>query len=209
MTAIIDYGLGNLGSIQNMLRRLNVECIITKKPSEILVAERLILPGVGAFDEGMKNLENLGLIDVLTTAVISQKVPILGICLGFQLLMKRSDEGKTPGLGWIEGETVCLKKIAHLETLRVPHMGWNEVAIKQESKLFDGFLPRPRFYFVHSYGVSCTLNGENTIGISNYDAAEFVSAAGKDQIMGVQFHPEKSHKFGMALLNNFVAHYHR
>lgn len=199
VVVVIDYNMGNLGSILNMLRKVNAEAICSLAGEVIDEADKLILPGVGAFDVGMNNLTQLGLITVLNRKVIDEKTPILGICLGMQLFTKRSEEGKLPGLGWIDAKTVRFNS----SSMRIPHMGWNTIEVKQRNYLFDG-LSEPRFYFVHSYHVQCT-NEENILSTTYY-GHEFISSVVKENIIGVQFHPEKSHKFGIKLMENFVNH---
>jgi glutamine amidotransferase len=199
---IIDYGLGNLGSIKNMLKKIGFEAAISSSISDIGAAEKLILPGVGNFDQGMRNLEASGFLPVLEDRVTQKKTPILGICLGMQLFARRSEEGESTGLGWIDTEVVRFKFDDKERRLKIPHMGWNLVKICQKSPLFEEMYPEPRFYFVHSYHVACTSE-EEVLTQTSY-GYEFVSSVKKENIYGVQFHPEKSHKFGMKLLDNFV-----
>jgi glutamine amidotransferase len=203
MIVVIDYGVGNLGSIMNMLKKVGAKAISSSNIFDIEKAEKLILPGVGAFDSGMKNLSDWGLIPVLNRKVIENKTPILGICLGMQLLTKRSEEGNLAGLGWIDAETVKFK-FDDMQAVKnkIPHMGWNTVEIMQKSWLFDDVYPEPRFYFVHSYHVRCN-RGEDILTRTFY-GYYFVSSIIRENIAGVQFHPEKSHKFGMELLSNFA-----
>jgi glutamine amidotransferase len=202
MIVIVDYHLGNLGSIKNMLKRIGSEALISSNVSDIEKAEKLILPGVGGFDQGMMNLRNLELVSVLTDTVIQKKTPILGICLGMQLFARKSEEGESTGLGWIDAEVVRFKFDDKERHLKIPHMGWNGVRICQNDPLFEEMYPEPRFYFVHSYYVIC--KNESDIVTKTFHGYEFVSAIKKENIYGVQFHPEKSHKFGMKLLDNFV-----
>jgi glutamine amidotransferase len=201
MLTIIDYKTGNIGSIRNMLKKIGEDSLITSNENDISKATKLILPGVGAFDTGMKNLKDLDLIDILNHKVLIDKVPVLGICLGMQLLSDKSEEGILPGLGWINAETRRFKFINTSE-YKIPHMGWNFISFKKESRLFDGMFPDPRFYFVHSYFFKA--NDPSDILTSTRYEIEFTSAIEKDNVLGVQFHPEKSHKFGMKLLKNFV-----
>lgn len=198
MITIIDYGMGNLGSIQNMLKKIGHKSIISHNISDIEKAEKLILPGVGAFDNGMKNIEKFKLKDVLKKKVLADKTPILGICLGMQLMTQKSEEGVLPGLGWISGKTIKFTD----ESLKIPHMGWNFVKTQKKHSLVKDLLRDSRFYFVHSYYVVLDQE-EVTLMKTNY-GHDFVSAFQKDNIMGVQFHPEKSHKFGMTMLKNFA-----
>lgn len=202
MIVIIDYGMGNQRSILNIIHKVGGEAIISSNINDIAKAEKLILPGVGAFDHGMHQLENLGLIDLLNCRVIKDKIPILGICLGVQLFTRCSEEGNSAGLGWIDADTIRFSLPAN-SNLKVPHMGWNELDIKQYSLLFKQMYPLSRFYFVHSYHISDKCPAEQVIATTIH-GYEFVAAVQKDNIYGTQFHPEKSHKFGMRLLKNFV-----
>lgn len=202
MIVIVDYGMGNLGSIKNMLSYLKKDSIITSDLSVIRKAKKLILSGVGAFDNGMKNLQENDLSKLLTYKVINEKTPILGICLGMQLLTDKSEEGIEHGLGWIPGETKRFNFKNENKTLKIPHMGWNTVNPKKNSLLLSDMYEEPRFYFVHSFYVA-TAYQEDTLCETNYGFI-FTSAIEKGNIFGVQFHPEKSHKFGMKILNNFA-----
>ena len=201
MTIIIDYGMGNLGSIANMIKKVGHKSIITSDLAEIRRATKLILPGVGAFDNGMKSLKELGLIEVLNQKILDEKTPILGICLGMQLMTKSSEEGVLNGLGWIDAETRRFES----DTLKIPHMGWNTINHQKKSKLFDELEREKRYYFVHSYYVSS--NNEKEILTTTSYGFDFVSAFERENIIGVQFHPEKSHRFGMNLMKNFVEQY--
>lgn len=202
MIVIIDFGMGNLGSIFNMLKYLKAEVMISSKVSDIENADKLILPGVGAFDNGMKNLRNLDLIPYLEKKVFNQKTPILGICLGMQLLTKKSEEGKSAGLGWVDAETIKFSFDKEKNNLKVPHMGWNSVIIKNSRSLFNNMSSDVKFYFVHSYHVVC--HNQQDILTTTFHGYDFVSAFQSNNIFGVQFHPEKSHKFGMNLFHNFI-----
>lgn len=198
MLVIVDYGMGNLGSIQNMLKKLGYESIITSDIKIIGSATKLILPGVGAFDYGMKQIEELGLTEILNRKVLIEKVPVLGICLGMQLMTKGSEEGTMQGLGWIDAK--ACKFIS--ETFKVPHMGWNTIDIQKESCLFEKDEEEKRFYFVHSYYITCN-DMQDIVATTQY-VVKFVSSFQKNNIYGVQFHPEKSHKFGMNVLKRFM-----
>ncbi len=202
MITIIDYGLGNLGSIQNMLRKIGVASELTSKKEAIEAAKKLILPGVGAFDNGIGNLEKLGLIKLLDRQIREQGVPILGICLGAQLMTRRSEEGKLPGLGWIEADTIRFFSRIPAPGMKVPHMGWNDLDIKKSSPLFAENTEQ-RFYFVHSYHFLCD-HPEDPLASAHY-GYDFTAAFSRGNVFGVQFHPEKSHKFGMELLRRFAA----
>jgi imidazole glycerol-phosphate synthase subunit HisH len=201
MIAIIDYGMGNLGSIRNMLKKVGADSLITADPEIICQADKLILPGVGSFDAGMKNLHDSGFVPVLTECVMKNKTPILGICLGMQLMTRMSEEGNLPGLGWVDAETIKFAPPAESK-LKVPHMGWNIVHSVKPSPLLTGAEIEERFYFVHSYYVRCR-NRDDVLLVTEYDHL-FDAAFSCDNIAGVQFHPEKSHKFGMRLLRNFA-----
>jgi imidazole glycerol-phosphate synthase subunit HisH len=199
MITIIDYGVGNVNSIQNMLRKLGAESEVTNDPEKIRDSKKIILPGVGAYDTAMHRLNELGLVDEIIGRV-KGGVPLLGICLGAQLLLNGSEEGKLPGLGVIRG--MCKKfKQEDVAPLRVPHMGWSEVALRYDHPLTRFDLPFPRFYFVHSYYMQCE-QPEQVLATARYGVS-FASAIHRDNIYGVQFHPEKSHKFGERLLSNF------
>lgn len=205
MLAIIDYGLGNLGSIQNMLKKIGVKAIITSDIEVISKASKLILPGVGSFDYAMNQLRELQIIEVLNQKVLIEKTPILGICLGVQLFTSQSEEGVLEGLNWFEAETIKFNFQNSNNELKIPHMGWNDVTLSKESKLFQNMPIQSRFYFVHSYFLS-PKNESDSLLKANY-GFDFTCALEKDNIVGVQFHPEKSHKFGMQLLKNFVDNY--
>lgn len=201
MIVIVDYGMGNLGSIHNMLKKVEVKSVISSDPKEIAKADKLILPGVGAFDHAMTNLSASKLMPLLNEKVLMEKIQLLGVCLGMQLLTKRSEEGSMPGLGWVDAETVRFRFESN-KRLKIPHMGWNTVEVKRNDPLFKDMHEEPRFYFVHSYYVRCN-DPSNVLTTTNY-GEDFCSSFVKDNIRGVQFHPEKSHKFGMKLLKNFA-----
>jgi glutamine amidotransferase len=199
MIAIINYGLGNLGSILNMLRKIGTEAEIISDVDKIAKAEKIILPGVGAFDTAMEKLESTELKDVLEIKALKEKIPLLGICLGMQILGKGSEEGKKDGLGWISSFS---HKFNVNQGLKVPHMSWNTVCIHKSHTLFKGIETDPSFYFSHSYYV--VADSDNDVaGTTNYGIT-FHSVITKDNIFGTQFHPEKSHKYGMKLLQNFA-----
>jgi imidazole glycerol-phosphate synthase subunit HisH len=202
MITIIDIGMGNLGSIQNMLSTIRIDSRITSSTGDIERAERLILPGVGSFDVAMRNLRDSGLIPVLNRRVFEDKIPILGICLGVQLFGKKSEEGVLPGLGWIEAESIRFKFGSNHAKLRIPHMGWNTITPTEETSIFRDMYKDARFYFVHSYHLVC--DDEKDILSTTLYGYDFPSSIRKNNIFGTQFHPEKSHKFGMRLLKNFA-----
>lgn len=205
MITIIDYGTGNLSSIKNMFKRIGIEAVITNNIEEIEHAEKLILPGVGHFDYGMKNLHNSGLVNILNQKILINKTPILGICLGVQLLTESSEEGIEKGLGWINGKTIAFNKEKLSIHQKIPHMGWSEVNNYHQSKLFTDMQDEPRFYFVHSYHLQLQ-NKNDCLASANY-GYDFEVGVEHENILGVQFHPEKSHKYGMKLLENFVKYY--
>ena len=202
MIAIIDYGMGNLGSVKRKLDRIGAESVITFKPEVIRNSEKMILPGVGHFGNAINELKVRGLWDILNKEVLVAKKPILGICLGMQLMAKHSEEGNVSGFGWFDAEVVRFKV---KDTLRykVPHMGWNQVALKKSSPLFENIDLGQGFYFVHSYHLKCN-DQSDILNETDYEYP-FVSAIQKDNIYGVQFHPEKSHRYGKELLRNFAS----
>jgi len=197
---IIDYGMGNLRSVQKKLNRISTDCTISADPEVIATADKLILPGVGHFANGVKNLKKSGIWDVLNERVKNGQTPILGICLGMQLMANSSEEGNEEGLGWFDAE---VKKFSVSDSIRykVPHMGWNTAVPQKKSPLTDG-LDDAFYYFVHSYHM-ISHNPEDILTSTSYDY-EFTSAVSKGHIFGVQFHPEKSHEAGEQLLRNFV-----
>jgi len=205
MITIIDYNTGNLGSIKNMLKRLGIASQITNDVGAIEDSEKLILPGVGHFDYGMQQLNNSGLIPLLNKKVLENKTPILGICLGVQLLTESSEEGTEKGLGWIKGKTIAFNKNKLTANQKIPNMGWTDVENYQQSKLFEGMYDEPRFYFVHSFHLE--LEDKNDYLVTAKYGYDFAAGIEHKNILGVQFHPEKSHKYGMKLLENFANNY--
>ena len=205
MIAIVDYGLGNLASVLNMLRRVGGDAMVTSSPAAIRSASKLILPGVGAFDAGMRNIRTRGLESILQEMALERRVPVLGVCLGMQLLSHFSSEGIEPGLGWLDAHTLKIEPDSAFPQLRLPHMGWNRVQVVNPAHplLADSAPPEPRYYFAHSYHVVCRDPGDIVATVTH--GAVMTAIVGKGNIMGTQFHPEKSHRFGMALLANFVA----
>ena len=199
MITIIDYGMGNLGSVYNMFKKIGVESKISSDLDEIRTATKLLLPGVGSFDKAMQRINNSKIKEVLDFKVLTEQTPILGICLGMQLLTNCSEEGIEKGLGYINASTK--KFVFNDNKMKVPHMGWNLVHKSTNSKLTHGFTQESRFYFVHSFYVDVE-NQDNSILKTTY-GLEFDSAIQHKNIYGAQFHPEKSHKFGMKLLKNF------
>ncbi len=197
---IVNYGMGNIASVLNMIRYIGCEARISASPDDVKDASILILPGVGAFDAGMKALRETGMAAAIHEAVTENGATILGICLGMHLLMESSEEGNLPGLALVPGKVKRFQ--VHNLGLRVPHMGWNEVHPVCSSRLFDLSPKKQRFYFVHSFHPACD-DPEDTISVTHY-GYDFISAFERDQVLGVQFHPEKSHKFGMALLKRYL-----
>lgn len=200
MIAIVDYGLGNVASIRNMFKKVGVPAIIASWGAEVSAADKLVLPGVGAFDEGIERLAASGLIPVLERKILNERVPVLGLCLGMQLMTGGSEEGQRQGLGWIEGATVRLRTNGH--GLKVPNMGWRQISIVQPRRLFASPDSAPRYYFAHSFHVSCPVT--MVAATVNY-GYEFPAAIEHGNIFGVQFHPEKSHRYGLELLQRFSA----
>lgn len=200
---IIDYGMGNTGSIANMLKKAGGQGIISSDIEIIAQADKLILPGVGSFDAAINNLRQSGLVDILNEKVIQEKVPVIGICLGMQIMTNGSEEGKEKGLGWIEAYTLKFNFTGYTEKFRIPHMGWNTVVSLKDHPLINNTdLANSRYYFVHSYFVHCN-NREDILLTCNY-GFDFAAAFQKDNIIGVQFHPEKSHKYGINIFRNFL-----
>ena len=202
MITIVDYGVGNLGSIINMLKKVGAKAQASSDPDVLRKAEKLILPGVGAFDAGMRKLNEAGLVPLLNELVLEKKVPVIGLCLGMQLMTKKSEEGVEAGLGWIDAETVRFKFGQENAHLRGPHMGWNTLDIQGQHRLVSGLGLESRFYFVHSYHIVCA-DETDVVAYTEY-GYPLAAIINKNNIMGAQFHPEKSHKFGMQLLKNFA-----
>lgn len=205
MIAIVDYGMGNLGSIQNMLRKLGVDSIITSSKSVIQDASKLILPGVGAFDTGISKLKELDLVQTLNDKVLTDKTPILGICLGVQLMTKKSQEGELDGLGWFDAETIKFNFNNIDGKFTLPNMGWRDTYTISDTNLMRNMPHNPRFYYVHSYYLKA--NDPTIVSLEANYGFKYCVGLEKKNILGVQFHPEKSHKFGMCLYSNFVNNY--
>lgn len=203
MIKIIDYGLGNIRAFQNVYYRANINVGVAKNADDLEDAERLILPGVGSFDHAIDLLNESGMREALDHLVLVKKIPILGICVGMQILADGSDEGQREGLGWIPGRVRKFEFDSHSNAQAyLPHMGWNDVMPATGSNLFKELEEEARFYFLHSYYFDCS-DKKDSIATSKY-GFEFCSAVSHENVFGVQFHPEKSHDFGMALLKNFA-----
>ena len=202
MITIIDYGSGNISAIGNIYERLNIAYKVAKIPSEIIGAEKLFLPGVGSFDETMILLEESGFKKALDLEVIINKVPIIGICVGMQVLGDSSEEGKLPGLGYIKGQVKRLDKSLLINKPFLPHMGWNTIKIKNQSSLFEEVDTEIGFYFLHSFYFECD-NHSDLLATTEYGQS-FASAINHENVYGIQFHPEKSHNNGVSLLKNFA-----
>ena len=201
MIAILDYGIGNPSSILNMIKKAGGSAVITADPVIIRASKAIILPGVGSFDNGMTKLNDSGLTSLLNELVVQKGVFFLGICLGMQLLFESSEEGSLPGLGFIKGKS-CKFNFDGSANLKVPHMGWNIIQLNENHQIYKGLEQENRFYFVHSYFVKCT-NKDNILATANY-GGEFTCSVAHKNIIGAQFHPEKSHKFGMKFFKNFL-----
>ncbi len=197
---IADYGMGNVGSILNMLKYLDIQAVITDDPATLRKAGKIILPGVGSFDNGMNNLIQTGLYDALMEKALISKIPVLGICLGMQLMTHSSEEGVSKGLGWINASTIRFN-FKPDSGLKVPHVGWNSVHPQRKHSLIYGIDESSKFYFVHSYYVVCNEK-EDSLCKTSF-GIPFDTIIARDNIFGCQFHPEKSHKFGMQLFKNF------
>jgi glutamine amidotransferase len=202
MITIINYGLGNVQAFANLYKRLNIPATIAAGAPDLDGATKLILPGVGAFDHAMELLDASGMRQAIDELVLKRGVPVLGVCVGMQILAGSSDEGKLAGLGWIEGRVRRFDVETLQQPARLPHMGWNDVIPKTGAKLFAGLEQDSRFYFLHSYYFDCASN-DNVLATSEYGIA-FGCAVRSNNIYGVQFHPEKSHDYGVRLLKNFA-----
>ena len=203
MITILNYGLGNVGSIKNILKKVGTNSNISSDTEILKNSTALIIPGVGSFDTGITLLEEKGLIGILNKLVLEEKIPVLGICLGMQLMSLESEEGEKKGLGWIDASTSKLPGLSG----KVPNMGWRYVNVHQENIFFGGLQKEDRFYFVHSYYVECTNNEEILTSTQTELGFNFVSSFKKENIIGVQFHPEKSHQFGMSFFRGWLDTY--
>jgi glutamine amidotransferase len=202
MIHIVDYGLGNVQAFANMYKRLGFAATRAKSAADLEGATRIILPGVGAFDHAMELLDQSGMRPALEQLVRECRVPVLGICVGMQILASSSEEGSAPGLGWIPGRVRSFRSVAESAQLPMPHMGWNDVVPAADTPLFKGLEAESRFYFLHSFFFDCDNPG-HALGRASY-GSDFSCAVASDNVYGVQFHPEKSHHYGARLLKNFA-----
>ena len=202
MITLIDYGVGNIYAFQNVYKRLDIPTKISKTIKDLEGAEKLILPGVGSFDYAMSQLNASGMRDTLDELVIGKKVPVIGICVGMQMMGNKSDEGKLEGLKWIDSEILKFDERLIQHRTKLPHMGWNDVIPVKEHPLFQGLEKEAIFYFLHSFYFKCN-DVNDSIAISDYGVS-FTSAVNRGNIYGIQFHPEKSHQYGEKLLQNFA-----
>jgi len=198
MIAIVDYGLGNVKAFATVFKKLNIPANIAGENKDLLHASKIILPGVGAFDYAMDKLEKSGMLNQLNDLVLKHSIPVLGVCVGMQIMAKSSDEGLLPGLGWIDG----VVKMFNRETMSVPHMGWNNIKPVNNNSLLKDLDESSHFYFLHSYYFKCSRETDIIASTDYY--GEFTSAVNNANIYGVQFHPEKSHDWGLKLLENFA-----
>lgn len=201
MITLVNYGLGNVEAFVNIYKRLNIPVSVAQTADELAAAEKIVLPGVGAFDWAMTRLDQSGMRSCLDELVMVKKRPVLGICVGMQMMARRSDEGKLPGLGWIDAEVKRFDEASFSQKTHLPHMGWNDVLPSDTDSLFRG-MTAPRFYFLHSYYFAPTSLGV-TLAVTDYNGL-FTSAVRSGNVFGTQFHPEKSHEWGIHLLKNFA-----
>jgi glutamine amidotransferase len=202
MITLIDYGVGNIFAFQNVYKRLNIPTKIAKTAADLEDAQKLILPGVGAFDYAMGQLNTSGMRQKLDELVLEKKIPIIGICVGMQMMGNRSDEGTSKGLQWIDADVLKFDESLIQQRTKLPHMGWNDVSPITGHPLFKGLEQDAIFYFLHSYFFKCNKQ-EDSIAISDYGIS-FTSAVNSNNVYGIQFHPEKSHQYGEKLLHNFA-----
>ena len=202
MIAIIDYGLGNVRAFANLYTKSNIPFVIAKDTSDLENAQKIILPGVGSFDYAMQLLEASGMQETLSDMVLNHNVPVLGVCVGMQMLADSSDEGNLSGLGWIPGQVKRFESSSLNEEINIPHMGWNNINPVITSGLMEGLDSNSRFYFLHSYYFNCE-NEDSLLATTHY-GSEFACAVHRNNVYGVQFHPEKSHRWGAKILENFA-----
>ncbi|RQO65704.1 imidazole glycerol phosphate synthase subunit HisH [Pedobacter sp. KBW01] len=202
MITIIDYGSGNISAIGNIYEKLNIPFQIAKTPEDVVGAKKIFLPGVGAFDETISKLDETGFRTVLDKEVLENSVPIIGICVGMQILAERSDEGKLPGLGYIKGQVKKIDETALTQKPKLPHLGWNTAEVQKPNQLFNEIDHEIGFYFLHTYYFECE-NQNDVLATTTYGKS-FASAVSHNNVYGIQFHPEKSHHNGVKLLQNFA-----
>lgn len=204
MIGIIDYGVGNISAFRNIYKQLNIPVKTVSKESDLIDVQKIILPGVGHFDYAMTRFQDSGMVDKINQMVVQQNVPVVGICVGMQMMAKRSDEGNLPGLGWIDAEVKKFDSnlVVGQTQLPLPHMGWNDIKSERVTPILTGLENDAQFYFLHSYYFVCN-DQKDKIATTNY-GADFTCAANHNNVYGVQFHPEKSHKYGIQLLKNFA-----
>lgn len=202
MIMIVNYGLGNVQAFLNIYKRLNLPSKAAETADELMEADKIILPGVGAFDWAMTHLNKSGMRQTLEELTQTKNIPVLGICVGMQMMAERSEEGLLPGLGWIPGEVKRFDEAGFSQKTHLPHMGWNDVTPRSEATLFQGIELDARFYFLHSYYFS-PIEADHVLATTEYNI-EYASCVGRDNVYGVQFHPEKSHQWGIQLLKNFA-----
>ena len=202
MITIVDYGLGNIQAFLNVYKRLNIAAVTAKTADELRGATKVVLPGVGAFDPAMRSLQDSGMRATLDELALERDVPVLGVCVGMQMLGESSEEGELPGLGWIAGRARGFQALQYGGSLPLPHMGWNDVRPDSHNPLFDKLDANSRFYFLHSFYFQCDFE-KDVAAVSTY-GKDFSCAVRSENIYGVQFHPEKSHHFGTRLLQNFA-----
>ncbi|MFT4906439.1 MAG: glutamine amidotransferase [Oleispira sp.] len=202
MIAIIDYGSGNIKAIKNIYKTLKIECKFVSEPNQLIGVDKIILPGVGAFDEAMTQLNKSGLREVLDSMVLEQEVPVLGVCVGMQIMAESSDEGKLDGLGWFDAKVKLFDESIFNHKPKLPHMGWNEIQPKRESRILTSIDFEKGYYFLHSYYFECH-DEKDVLAITEYGDV-FHCAINKNNIYGFQFHPEKSHSNGINLFKNFA-----
>ncbi|WP_047417873.1 imidazole glycerol phosphate synthase subunit HisH [Cellulophaga sp. Hel_I_12] len=202
MMTIVNYGSGNIQAILNIYKQLNIDCFVANAPDQLAEATKLILPGVGAFDETMQQLVNSGFKKELDRLVLQEKIPVIGICVGMQILANKSEEGELPGLGYIDGEVKKFDSTKFTQKPYLPHLGWNTINPTNAHKIFENIDFQTGFYFLHSYYFSCK-NSDDILSRTNY-GEDFSSAIYNENVFGMQFHPEKSHSNGIQLFKNFA-----
>lgn len=202
MITIVDYGLGNILAFANIYKRLNISVSIASTPEQLLLAEKIVLPGVGSFDWAMSRLKESGLCEFLDILVLEKQLPVIGVCVGMQMMANRSDEGESKGLGWLDAEVKQFDEVRFAQSTHLPHMGWNDMLMVRKTPLLAGLETDARFYFLHSYYFA-HKEEKQVLAQTDYGGF-FASVVNRGNIFGVQFHPEKSHHWGVRLLKNFA-----